>query len=83
MIPQNFGGAGASPSFLFTVSFDGTDQKEYTINFKDYQVHDNAEHAYSFLPGHHYEYNLNVTSKAISCHVDVVPWIEDEPIKLN
>lgn len=83
MIPQDFGGAGASPSFLFTVSFDGTDQKEYTINFKDYQVHDNAEHAYSFLPGYHYEYNLNVTSKAISCHVDVVPWIEDEPIKLN
>lgn len=83
MIPQDFGDAGTNPSFTFTVSFDGTASKTYKINFKDYQVHANAEHAYSFLSGYHYEYNLNVTSSAITCHVDIVPWIEDEPIKLN
>lgn len=84
MIPQNFGGYAVSPSFTFTVYFGGgVPAKSYTINFKDYQVHNTAEHAYSFLPGCHYEYNINVTSRAISCHVDVVPWIEDEPIKLN
>ena len=84
MIPQNFGSYPQSPSFTFTVTFGGgIGNKTYTINFKDYQVQNTAEHAYSFLPGRHYEYNLNVTSSAISCHVDVVPWIEDEPIKLN
>lgn len=87
MIPQNFGSYPQSPSFTFTVTFEdeiGNEiYKTYTINFKDYQVQNTAEHAYSFLPGRHYEYNLNVTLSAISCHVDVVPWIEDEPIKLN
>lgn len=84
MIPQDFGSYPQSPSFKFTVTFGGgIGDKTYTINFKDYQVHDTAEHAYSFLPGYHYEYNLNVTSSAITCHVDIVPWIEDEPIKLN
>ena len=42
-----------------------------------------TEHAFSFLPGYHYVYNINVTSKVISCNLEVAPWIEDEPIKLN
>jgi hypothetical protein len=83
LIPQNFGNQATSPSFSFTVSFDSASAKTYTINFKDYQVHSNAEHAFSFLPGYRYVYNINVTSSVISCHVDVVPWIEDEPIELN
>ncbi len=83
LIPQNFGNQATSPSFKFTVEFDSTSAKDYIINFKDYQVHSNAEHAFSFLPGYRYVYNINVTSSVISCHVDVVPWIEDEPIELN
>jgi hypothetical protein len=57
--------------------------KTYTLNFKDYPVNNVAEHGFAFLPGYHYIYNLNVTSKVVSCDVEVVPWIEDEPIKLN
>ena len=85
MIPQNFGVQAVSPSFTFTVTFaqNTIEDKTYTINFKDYQVQNNAEDAFSFLPGCHYVYNINVTSSVISCHVDVVPWIEDEPIELN
>lgn len=85
MIPQNFGVKTVSPSFTFTVTFaqNTIADKTYTLNFKDYQVQSNAEHAFSFLPGCHYVYTINVTSSVISCHVDVVPWIEDEPIKLN
>jgi hypothetical protein len=83
MIPQNFGTKATSPSFSFRVTFSNNTVKDYTINFKDYQVHSTAEHAFSFLPGYHYVYNINVTSKVISCNLEVAPWIEDEPIKLN
>ena len=86
MIPQNFGSQATSPSFTFTVTFDqnaSNSTKTYTINFKDYQVHSNAEHAFTFLPGYRYVYTFNVTSKIISCNVEVKPWIDDEPIKLN
>ena len=84
MIPQDFG-QGDSPTFSFTVDFDSqtASSKTYTINFQDYPVHTTAEHAFSYLPGYHYEYNINVTAKYISCDVKIVPWIEDEPIKLN
>lgn len=84
MIPQDFG-QGSSPTFEFTVDFDSqtASDKTYTINFQDYPVHNTAEHAFSFLPGYHYEYNINVTAKYISCDVKIVDWIEDEPIKLN
>lgn len=81
MIPQDFG--KDSPSFSFDVFFKELGPQHYTINFKDYQVHNTPEYAFSFRPGYHYVYNLNVTARAISCHVEVVPWIEDEPIKLN
>lgn len=83
MIPQDFGSLQSNPSFTFVVDFDTIADKEYTVNFKDYQLHNNAEHAFSFLSGYRYIYNFNVTSSAISCHVDIVPWIEDEPIHLN
>lgn len=85
MIPQNFAGYDESPSLSFKVAFGGTSNstKEYTINFKDYAVHSTAETAFSFLPGYHYEYNINVTEKSVYCDVKIVPWIEDEPIKLN
>ena len=84
MIPQNFG-QGDSPTFQFTVDFDSqtTSDKTYTINFQDYAVHNTAENAFSYLPGYHYEYNINVTAKNISCDVKIVDWIEDEPIRLN
>lgn len=84
MIPQDFG-QGDSPTFQFTVKFDSdtASDKTYTINFQDYAVHTTAGHAFSYLPGYHYEYNINVTAKYISCDVKIVDWIEDEPIKLN
>jgi hypothetical protein len=84
MIPQDFG-QGDSPVFRFTVKFDSAtaSDKTYVIRFQDYPVHNTAEHAFTFLPGCHYEYNINVTSKYISCDVKIVDWIEDEPIKLN
>lgn len=84
MIPQDFG-QGESPVFRFTVKFDSAtaSDKTYVIRFQDYAVHNTAEHAFTFLPGYHYEYNINVTAKYISCDVKIVDWIEDEPIKLN
>lgn len=95
MIPQNFAGYPDSPSLSFAVTFDqrtssseqitpaNTLKKEYTINFKDYIVHNSAENAYSFLSGHHYEYGINVSASMVSCDVAIVPWIEDDPIILN
>ena len=83
MIPQNFGTYQNSPSFTFTVTFSDDSNKTYTIKFKDYQVNSTAEHAYTYLSGNHYVYTINVTASKISCDVDIVPWIEDEPIKLN
>jgi hypothetical protein len=85
MIPQNFGVYQNSPTFTFTVTFkeNQLESKSYTINFKDYAVNDVAEHGFTFLPGYHYVYNLNVTARGIRCDVEVVPWIEDEIIKLN
>lgn len=84
MIPQDFG-QGESPEFRFTVQFDSAtaSDKTYVIRFQDYAVHNTAGHAFTFLPGYHYEYNINVTAKYISCDVKIVDWIEDEPIKLN
>lgn len=81
MIPQNFGAYSESPQFSFTVTMDGS--KTYTLNFKDYPVNNVAEYGFTYLPGYHYIYNLNVTSSIVSCEVEIVPWIEDEPIKLN
>ena len=83
MIPQNFGAYQMSPNFSFKVSMGELGSKTYTLNFKDYPVNNVAEHGFAFLPGYHYIYNLNVTSRVVSCDVEVVPWIEDEPIKLN
>jgi hypothetical protein len=83
MIPQNFGAYQVSPNFSFSVSMGELGSKTYTLNFKDYPVNNVAEHGFAFLPGYHYIYNLNVTSRVVSCDVEVVPWIEDEPIKLN
>ena len=82
MIPQEFGAYQDSPSFAFTVYFsDGS--KGFSIDFKDYPVSSVAEYAFTYLPGYHYVYNLNVTASNITCDVDIVPWIEDEPIELN
>lgn len=82
MIPQEFGAYQDSPSFAFTVVFsDGN--KGFSIDFKDYPVNSVAEYAFTYLPGYHYVYNLNVTASNITCDVDIVPWIEDEPIELN
>ena len=82
MIPQEFGAYQDSPSFAFTVYFsDGS--KAFSIDFKDYPVSSVAEYAFTYLPGYHYVYNLNVTASNITCDVDIVPWIEDEPIELN
>ncbi len=84
MIPQNFADYPESPSLSFEVSFGtAANEKQYTINFKDYAVHSTAADAFSFLPGYHYEYNINVTERTVYCDVRIVPWIEDEPIKLN
>ena len=82
MIPQEFGAYQESPSFAFNVVFsDGS--KDFSIDFKDYPVSSVAEYAFTYLPGYHYVYNLNVTASNITCDVDIVPWIEDEPIELN
>ena len=82
MIPQEFGAYQVSPSFAFNVVFsDGS--KAFNIDFKDYPVNSVAEYAFTYLPGYHYVYNLNVTASNITCDVDIVPWIEDEPIELN
>lgn len=82
MIPQEFGAYQVSPSFAFNVVFsDGN--KDFSIDFKDYPVNSVAEYAFTYLPGYHYVYNLNVTASNITCDVDIVPWIEDEPIELN
>lgn len=82
MIPQEFGAYQDSPSFAFNVVFsDGN--KDFSIDFKDYPVNSVAEYAFTYLPGYHYVYNLNVTASNITCDVDIVPWIEDEPIELN
>ena len=83
MIPQNFGALPVSPYFTFKVTMENSEPKTYTINFKDYAVHTEAVNAYSYLPGHHYVYNFNVTASKIMCDVSIVPWIEDEPIHLN
>lgn len=82
MIPQEFGAYQDSPSFAFTVDFSDGD-KDFSIDFKDYPVSSVAEYAFTYLPGYHYVYNLNVTASNITCDVDIVPWIEDEPIELN
>lgn len=82
MIPQEFGTYPESPSFAFTVDFSDGD-KDFSIDFKDYPVSSVAEYAFTYLPGYHYVYNLNVTASNITCDVDIVPWIEDEPIELN
>lgn len=82
MIPQEFGAYQYSPSFAFTVDFSDGD-KGFSIDFKDYPVNSVAEYAFTYLPGYHYVYNLNVTASNITCDVDIVPWIEDEPIELN
>ena len=81
MIPQDFG--AHSPAFTFVVDMDTVGEKKYTVNFRDYQVHDTAENAYSFLSGNRYVYTFNITATMIVCDVAVVPWIEDEPIRLN
>ena len=83
MIPQDFGAQSVSPYFTFEVTMENSESKTYTINFKDYAVHDEAVNAYSYLPGHHYVYTFNVTASKIMCDVSIVPWIEDEPIHLN
>ena len=83
MIPQNFGLYATSPQFRFTVTMQTAGTKTYTIDFKDYAVSEVAEYGFTYRPGYHYVYNLNVTSRIVSCDVEVVPWIEDEPIKLN
>lgn len=82
MIPQEFG-TGDSPYFTFTVTFDTGETSEYTINFQDYAVHSTAEYAFTYLPGNHYVYNINITAKYVYCDVSIVPWIEDKPINLN
>lgn len=84
MIPQDFG-QGDSPTFEFAVYFDSqqASDKDYTINFQDYAVNANAEHAFTYLPGYHYVYTFNVTVNNITCDVNIVPWIEDEFIELN
>lgn len=83
MIPQEFGTYPKSPYFNFTVAMSGHVDKEYTVNFKDYAVSNVAEYGFTYLPGYHYVYNLNITATDISCNVEIVPWIEDEPIELN
>ena len=83
MIPQEFGTYPESPYFNFTVAMSGHGNKEYTVNFKDYAVSNVAEYGFTYLPGYHYVYNLNITATDISCNVEIVPWIEDEPIELN
>ena len=82
MIPQEFGAYQVSPSFAFNVVFSNG-SKAFSIDFKDYPVNSVAEYAFTYLPGYHYVYNLNVTASNITCDVDIVPWIEDEPIELN
>jgi len=83
MIPQNFGLYATSPRFQFDVTMETVGTKTYTIDFKDYAVSEVAEYGFTYRPGYHYVYNLNVTSRIVSCDVEVVPWIEDEPIRLN
>lgn len=87
MIPQNFGVYETSPSFTFTVTMIGHQQerikKQYVIDFKKYAVSNIAEYGFTYLPGYRYVYTFNVTSSKVACDVEVVPWIEDEPIKLN
>lgn len=82
MIPQEFG-TGVSPFFTFSVEFNDGSTTSYTINFQDYAVHNTAEYAFTYLPGNHYVYNINVTAKKAYCDVSILPWIEDEPINLN
>lgn len=84
VIPQNFGAYNVSPAFAFSVEMESvTDEKSFIIDFKDYPVHNTAEQAYSFLPGHRYVYTFNITANKILCDVAIVPWINDEPIHLN
>ena len=83
MIPQNFGAYPESPKFEFNVNMETVGEKTYSIDFKNYPVNNVAEYGFTFLPGYHYIYNLNITSSIVSCDVEIVPWIEDEPIKLN
>lgn len=87
IIPQNFGVYETSPSFTFTVTMIDHElesiTKTYTIDFKKYPVNNTAEYGFTYLPGYRYVYNFNVTSSKVSCDVDVAPWIDDEPIKLN
>ena len=83
MIPQNFGAYPESPKFEFNVNMETVGEKTYSIDFKNYPVNNVAEYGFTFLPGYNYIYNLNITSSIVSCDVEIVPWIEDEPIKLN
>ena len=83
MIPQNFGKLPSSPYFTFTVTMENMAPKTYTINFQDYRMHTEAENAYSYLPGYHYVYTFNVNANNMTCDVDIVPWIDDDPIHLN
>lgn len=82
MVPQEFGRSSAGFTFSVTMA-DVTGTKEYTVNFKDHAVNNEAEYAYTYLPGRRYIYTFNVTSTDITCDVEIVPWIEDEYIELN
>ena len=83
IIPQDFSSYPESPSFTFFVDMGTAGEKKYTINFKDYPVHSEADKAYTFLPGKRYVYNFTVTASKVLCDVSIVPWIDDDPIHLN
>ena len=84
MIPQNFGAdTHVNPQMSFTATLSTGDPKEYTLNFKDYPVSAVAEYQYQYQAGYHYIYNLSITAAQITCDVEIVDWIDDDPIELN
>lgn len=83
MIPQDFGTFAGDVKMDFSAIMDTVGKKSYSLDFKKYPVSTQAEYQYTYLPGYHYIYNINLTASNITCDVDVVDWIEDDPIHLN
>lgn len=83
IVPQDF--LDVKLPLEFKVKFEGIDapkQVSYDIASIPLET-DIPEYHYTYRPGLHYIYNINITNNYITCEVTVVDWIEDTPIELE
>ena len=84
VIPQDFSALEVKTSFVIEFDDSNSSTPEYDVTLSDIPVNTTtASERYTYLPGVHYIYSLEVTDTDITCDVRIVPWIEDEPIILT